>query len=116
MLYEVITGYEVVSGGTDKHLVLLDLRKKDGAAFDKSTSSRGWFVAWALEYAGIIMNRNTVPNDSGSPFYPSGLRMGTPAITTRGMKEGEMEKIGNWLDEIVQIVGKRELPEDAEVV
>jgi len=96
-------GYEVVSGGTDKHLVLLDLGK-----------SQGWFAAWALEYAGIIMNRNTIPNDQGSPFYPSGLRLGTPAVTVRGMKEKEMEMISGWMDEVIKIVGQRQIPEEAE--
>ena len=98
-------GLDVVAGGTDKHLVLVDLHP---------SASLGWFVAWALEYANIVMNRNTVPNDNGSPFYPSGLRMGTPAITVRGMKETEMEIIGNWVMEIIEIVGKQELPENVE--
>ena len=98
-------GYEVVSGGTDKHLVLVDLRNK---------KSSGWFVAWALEGAGIIVNRNTVPNETASPFYPSGLRMGTPALTVRGMKETEMEKIGGWIDEVVKEVGEVVLPDDKE--
>jgi len=67
-------GLNIVSGGTDKHLVLVDLR---------NVGLTGWVVAWALEKAGIIANRNTVPYDTGSPFYPSGLRFGTPALTTR---------------------------------
>lgn len=96
-------GYDIVSGGTDKHLVLVDLRNK---------KTNGWFTAWALEKAGIIANRNTVPNDSGSPFYPSGLRMGTPAITVRGMKEKEMTQIAVWIDEIIKHVGERENPKD----
>jgi glycine hydroxymethyltransferase len=78
--YFMAKGLDVVSGGTDKHLVLIDLRNSE---------TNGWIVAWALEIAGIIANRNTVPYDTGSPFYPSGLRMGTPAITARGMKEIE---------------------------
>lgn len=93
--------YDVVSGGTDKHLVLIDLRKE---------KLNGWFVAWALEKAGIIVNRNTVPYDTGSPYYPSGLRLGTPAITARGMKEKEMEKIVTWIDQIIKHLGERVLP------
>jgi len=99
-------GLDVVSGGTDKHLVLVDLRNKN---------ITGWHVAWALEEANIITNRNTVPNESASPFYPSGLRLGTPAITVRGMKEKEMERIGGWILEIVEILGHREMPIDSEV-
>ena len=66
--YLLAKGYDVVGGGTDKHLVLIDLRNK---------KTNGWFVAWALERAGIIANKNTVPYDDSSPYYPSGLRLGT---------------------------------------
>ncbi len=100
----VTGGLDVVAEGTDKHLVLVDLNNKKVS---------GWFVAWALEMANIIMNRNTVPNDNGSPFYPSGLRMGTPAITVRGMKETEMEQIGKWILKVIKIVGERVIPEEA---
>ncbi|MBN1168491.1 serine hydroxymethyltransferase [Candidatus Woesebacteria bacterium] len=96
-------GYDIVSGGTDKHLVLIDLRNKN---------TNGWFAAWALEMAGIIVNRNTIPNDTGSPFYPSGLRLGTPAITARGMKEKQMEQIAEWIDWVIKHLGKRTIPED----
>ncbi|OGM14492.1 hypothetical protein A3A76_05835 [Candidatus Woesebacteria bacterium RIFCSPLOWO2_01_FULL_39_23] len=98
-------GYEVVSGGTDKHLVLIDLRNK---------KINGWFVAWALESAGIIVNRNTIPYDTGSPYYPSGLRMGTPAMTVRGMKEKEVDVIAKWIDDVIKHIGQRTIPEDAE--
>lgn len=97
-------GFEVVSGGTDKHLVLLDLRNKNVGA---------WFVGWALEAAGIVANRNTIPNDTGSPYYPSGVRLGTPALTARGMKEREMKRVSEWISEIVNHIGEREIPEDA---
>lgn len=97
--------YDVVSGGTDKHLILIDLRNK---------KSNGWFAAWALEKAGIVMNRNMVPYDTGSPYYPSGLRLGTPAVTTRGMKEKEMDQIANWMDKVITYVGPRTIPEDKE--
>ena len=99
-------GLDVVTGGTDKHLVLVDLRNK---------YISGWFVAWALEEAGIILNRNTVPNETASPFYPSGIRLGTPALTTRGAKEAEMELIGGWILEMIDHLGEREIPADAEV-
>jgi len=94
-----------VSGGTDKHLVLIDLRNK---------KINGWFVAWALESAGIIVNRNTIPYDTGSPYYPSGLRMGTPAMTVRGMKEKEVDVIAKWIDDVIKHIGQRTIPEDAE--
>lgn len=98
-------GLEVVSGGTDKHLLLIDLR---------SQGVTGWHVAWALEVAGIIANRNTVPLEDASPFYPSGLRLGTPALTVRGMKEAQMEQIGGWIGEVIKVVGRREIPQNKE--
>ncbi len=96
-------GYDIVSGGTDKHLVLIDLRNK---------KLNGWFAAWALEKAGIVVNRNTIPYDTGSPYYPSGLRLGTPAITTRGMKEPQMVKIANWTDKVITHLGEKSIPAD----
>ena len=96
-------GYDLVSGGTDKHLVLVDLREK---------KTNGWFVAWALEVAGIVTNKNTIPSDTGSPYYPSGLRLGTPAISARGMKEREIKQIAEWIDEVVTLSGEHNLPED----
>lgn len=94
-------GLRLVSGGTDKHLLLIDLR-------DKKTS--GWFVAWALEQAGIVTNKNTIPNDSNPPFYPSGLRLGTPALTVRGMKEKEMGIIATWILEVIELVSGYNIP------
>ena len=88
-------GYDVVSGGTDKHLVLVDLR-------NKGISGRN--PAKALDAAGIVANRNSVPNETGSPMNPSGLRFGTPVITTRGMKEAEMDQIAAWIDEVITAV------------
>lgn len=101
----VKAGYNVVSGGTDKHLLLLDLRNKDLS---------GWVGAWALEYAGIIANRNSIPFDTSSPFYPSGLRLGTPAVTTRGMKEEDMVKISDWCIKVLTYAEKWKLPEEKE--
>lgn len=101
--YFVSAGLDVVSGGTDKHLVLIDLR---------SINASAWVVAWALEFANIIVNRNTVPFDTGSSVYPSGIRLGTPAITTRGMKEEEMKKIGVWIMDVIHLVKDMHLPEE----
>jgi len=98
-------GYDLVTGGTDKHLLLIDLRNKEVS---------GWVAAWALEAAGMIVNRNTVPGETASPFYPSGVRMGTAAVTTRGMKEEEMEMIAEWFDEIIKEVAGEKLPQDKE--
>jgi len=98
-------GFEVVSGDTEKHLLLLDLRNK---------KLNGWFAGWALEAAGIITNRSTIPGDPASPYYPSGLRLGTPALTARGMKELQMQKIAAWIAEVIKIVGSREIAEDKE--
>lgn len=101
--YFVSAGLDVVSRGTDKHLVLIDLR---------SINASAWVVAWALEFANIIVNRNTVPFDTGSSVYPSGIRLGTPAITTRGMKEEEMKKIGVWIMDVIHLVKDMHLPEE----
>ncbi len=85
-------GFNLVSDGTDNHLILVDLRNKGITGKDAEAN---------LEKAGIIANRNTIPGDPRSPFNPSGLRLGTPAETTRGMKEREMRKIAEWIDRIV---------------
>ncbi len=98
-------GFDIVSGGTEKHLILIDLREK---------KTNGWFVAWALEVAGIIVNKNTIPADTGSPYYPSGLRLGTPAVTTRGMQEREMKQIADWISEVVAISGEHKLSTNKE--
>ncbi len=82
----------VVTSGTDKHLILIDLRPLE---------VNGTAVANALETAGIIVNKNTVPYDTASPMNPSGIRIGTPAITARGMGKKEMEKIADWIAEII---------------
>lgn len=98
-------GYKLATDGTDKHLILIDLRNKD---------VNGWFAGWALEYAGIIVNRNTIPNDPSPPYYPSGLRLGTPALTARGMGNHEMELIAEWINEVIEHIGERSIPEDKE--
>src|SRR5258708_4419870 len=96
-------GFELVSGGTDNHLILIDLRGK---------KVNGAVAAIALEIAGIVTNKNGVPFDTMPPFYPFGIRLGTPAITTRGMKEKDMAKIAGWMERAVQEVRKEELPEE----
>ena len=86
--------FNLVTDGTDNHFILIDLSNK---------KIDGWCTAWALEYVNIILNRNTVPYEKRSPFYPSGIRLGTPAITSRGMKETEMKQIAHWINETVNI-------------
>src|SRR6266540_3114458 len=83
-------GFDLVSGGTDNHLMLVDLTSKSVA---------GKPAAQALDRARITVNYNTVPFDPRKPFDPSGIRLGTPAVTTRGMTETEMESIARWTDE-----------------
>src|ERR1035437_294768 len=97
--------FDLVSGGSDKHLLLIDLRNKN---------VNGKVAALALEVAGIVLNMNGVPNETNSPFYPSGVRLGTPAITTRGMKEKEMVKIAKWMNEVIEEVKKYQLPTEKE--
>ena len=99
-------GLQLVSRGTDNHMILIDL-----TLFGKGT---GVFVQDALDQAGITVNKNTIPKDPSSPFYPSGIRLGTPAITTRGMREEEMKIIGKWIAEIIQEVKHYQLPETKE--
>ena len=86
-------GFELVSGGTDNHLLLIDLTTK---------GIIGKKAAKALDRAGIICNYNTVPFDPRPPFSPSGIRLGTPSVTSRGMREGEMHRIAAWIDEVIQ--------------
>jgi glycine hydroxymethyltransferase len=83
-------GFELVSGGTDTHLILIDLTNK---------GVTGRPAAQALDRAGIVTNRNAIPFDPRRPMDPSGLRIGTPAITTRGMGPDEMRTVARWLDE-----------------
>lgn len=82
------SGFRLVSGGTDTHLMLVDLTSK---------GLTGKEAEEALDRCGITVNKNTIPFDSQSPFVTSGIRIGTPAVTTRGMKEGEMETIGRLI-------------------
>ncbi|MBN2529148.1 MAG: serine hydroxymethyltransferase [Deltaproteobacteria bacterium] len=84
-------GFKLVSGGTDNHLVLIDVSPKN---------ITGKVYAKALDTAGIVCNYNTVPFDPRPPFDPSGIRIGTPAMTSRGMGKSEMEKLADWMDQV----------------
>ena len=85
-------GFDLVSGGTDNHLILCDLTNK---------GVPGKVAARALDQAGIVCNYNSVPFDPRKPFDPSGIRLGTPALTSRGMDEADMRQVGLWIDEVV---------------
>ena len=91
--------FKIVSGGTDTHLLLVDLRNKD---------ITGKEAEEALDSAGITVNKNTVPFETRSPFVTSGIRIGTPALTTRGMKEREMERIGDLIVETLNHLNEPE--------
>jgi glycine hydroxymethyltransferase len=86
-------GFDLVTGGTDNHLILVDLSSKDITGKDAEI---------ALDKAGITVNKNTVPNEKRSPFVTSGVRIGTPALTSRGMKETEMKTIAKWIGQVLK--------------
>jgi glycine hydroxymethyltransferase len=88
-------GFNLLSGGTDKHLILIDMTNK--GIFGK-------YTARALAIAGIVLNMNTMPGESRTPSDPSAIRMGTPWLTTRGMKEKEMKIVAKWINEVVEEV------------
>ena len=87
-------GYRLVSGGTDNHLMLVDLRQRDAELTGADAEKR-------LEAAGMITNKNGIPKDPRPPKLTSGLRLGTPALTTRGFKEGEMKQVAAWIDRVL---------------
>jgi glycine hydroxymethyltransferase len=89
-------GYKIVSGGTDNHLFLVDLIDKDITGKDADA---------ALGRANITVNKNAVPNDPRSPFVTSGLRMGTPAMTTRGFGLEESETLAGWIADVLDDIG-----------
>jgi len=93
-------GYRLVSGGTDTHLLLVDLRSK---------GITGKEAEEALDKAGITVNKNTIPYDPQKPFIASGIRIGTPAITTRGMKEAEARRIVELIDRVLSNVGREQI-------
>jgi glycine hydroxymethyltransferase len=96
-------GFKLVAGGTDNHLILIDLRNKNVP---------GKKLAKALDRAGIVTNYNTVPSDPAPPGNPSGLRLGTPAITTRGMKEKECEQIASLINKVVENIDNESVIEE----
>ncbi|MBU2592867.1 MAG: serine hydroxymethyltransferase [Patescibacteria group bacterium] len=93
-------GLKLVGGGTESHLMLLDLVE---------LGITGNLVAEALEKAGIVVNKNLIPNDPATPFYPSGIRLGTPAVTSRGMGEPEMKQVAGWISLIVSQLRKAKI-------
>lgn len=95
--------FKLVGGGSENHLILIDLRSK---------KVNGRVAAIALERAGIVLNYNGVPGDTMPPLFASGIRLGTPAITTRGMREKDMKKIARWYSDVISEVGGMELPLD----
>src|SRR5262249_9573141 len=84
--------FRIVSGGTDTHLMLVDV-------FSKGINGKQ--AEQALDRAGITVNKNAIPFDQNPPLTPSGIRIGTPALTTGGMKEGEMEASGDWIADVL---------------
>lgn len=92
----MMRGVEIISKGTKNHLVLLDLTSEDMTGLDLQT---------ALGRVNITVNKNSIPNESRSPLLTSGVRIGTPAITTRGFKEKECIKIAHWICDIIDNIG-----------
>ncbi len=99
-------GIIIVGGRGENHLILVDM--------SSWSSGLGVFASHALEVAGITANKNTVPGEKSSPFYPSGLRLGTPALTTRGMKEKDMQRRGKWISLILNEIKDFKLPVNKE--
>jgi len=96
-------GFNLVSGGTDNHLILIDLRNK---------GIPGKKLAKALDRARIVSNYNTIPGDPAPPFNPSGLRVGTPAITTRGFKEAEARQVATFIHRVAENIDNEPMIEE----
>lgn len=94
-------GLTLVGNGTENHLMLIDCGK-----------GRGMYLQEALDIAGITLNKNTIPKDPSSAFYPSGVRLGTPFVTSRGMKEPEMKKIARWIIDVMDEIKEFNFPEN----
>ncbi|MFN3455697.1 MAG: serine hydroxymethyltransferase [Pseudobdellovibrio sp.] len=90
-------GFNLVTGGTDNHLILVDLKQSK-----VPETLTGKLAEAILDHSGITVNKNTVPNETRSPFVTSGIRIGTPALTTRGMKESEMKTIAGWISQVLK--------------
>ncbi|MDR7402911.1 MAG: serine hydroxymethyltransferase [Armatimonadota bacterium] len=97
-------GFRLVTGGTDNHMILVDLTP--------GGPGRGIFLQEALDRVGITVNKNTIPREPSSAFYPSGIRLGTPAATTRGMREPEMDRLAEWIAAVAGEIEEFHLPED----
>jgi glycine hydroxymethyltransferase len=95
-------GVRLVTGGTDNHMLLIDLTP--------GGPGRGVFLQDALDRVGITVNKNTIPAEPASPFYPSGVRLGTPAATTRGMREPEMDQLAAWIATVAEEIREFQLP------
>lgn len=100
-------GIKLVGNGTQNHMLLVDLIPLYG-------SGGGYFAQYALEVAGITVNKNTIPGEPSSPFYPSGIRLGTPALTTRGLKAKDMIKVADWISRSLEAVRLFSLPSKRE--
>ncbi len=96
-------GIQLVSGGTDNHLLLLDL---------SSIGPIGILAEYAMDLAHMTCNKNTIPEDPSSPFYPSGIRVGTPALTTRGFKEEDMRQVAQWICQVIDHLKEEKIPSD----
>jgi len=99
-------GLKLVTNGTDNHMILIDLTPFG--------NGKGAFGQEALNLAGIVVNKNTIPKEPSSPFYPSGIRLGTPAITSRGMKEEQMATIAELIANVLKEIKDYSIPEDKE--
>ena len=97
-------GFTLVTGGTDNHMLLMDLTP--------GGIGRGVFMQEAFDAVGITVNKNTIPGEPSSAFYPSGIRLGTPAATTRGMKEPEMVQLAGWMAQVRDEIRQFTLPDD----
>jgi glycine hydroxymethyltransferase len=95
--YLIKEGFKLCSGGTDTHLILLDMR---------SFNISGKLAAEALEAAGMVANYNVIPYDPNPPFFPCGVRLGTPGMTSRGMKEKQMKLVANWMGRVIKDIAK----------
>ena len=96
---------KLVGNGTENHMVLMDLIPVFGPG-------GGYFAQYALDRVGITLNKNTIPGEPSSPFYPSGVRLGTPALTTRGLKEKDLIRIGDWIAQVLEEVSGTKLPQN----
>lgn len=95
--------FKLIGNGTENHLLLVNLTTVFGPG-------GGYFAQYALDEAGITLNKNTIPNDPSTPFFPSGIRLGTPTLTTRGMKEKDMKKVAVWIAAVIEVIKDYRLP------